>query len=529
MTQNIDALRRSALIYFKEGKYNQTLKAFDKLLSQGIVGDDLLNLAGMAHFKLGHREKAMELVKQAIKRNPGNAMLHNNLGNIYWLSGYWDEAAESTRKALQLQPDNSAIAYNLGQIYAELDRRDDAVEALKLAVEKAPGNHKAVHRLGVVHAQFGEKDDAVSCFEKVLEMEPRFVPAYFELVKAKKATPKDKDLQKNILALTRAVGLPDDRKATLYFALAEMCRNGGDEDAAFRWYERANMTVDVTFDRSDFSARVDELMSAYDADWFKSLPETTGSRRQPDGPRMIFVVGMPRSGTSLTEQILSAHSEVFGAGELTAIRDIEKRLRKRSDETVSVSTMLENLDEQALAQARQFVFNRLPGTALQFQNVIDKLPMNMLQLGLIATLFPDAAVIHCRRHPLDVILSCYFQNFLRGNAYAFNLQHLAHVYVESERLMQHWHEVLPIDIHSQSYEALTQNPESEARSLLAYAGLDWEDTVLSPESNTRAVKTASGWQIREGIHTDAVARWKRYREHLDPAVRILEAGGIPVE
>lgn len=522
---SLDGMRRRAFKLFQAGEYRQTLEVFDRILAHGVCGADLLNLAGMAHYRLGRNKQAIQLVSQAQQQDPDNPIILNNLGNIYWSGGYLNEAAGLIEQARERQPDDPMIVFNLGQIYADMDRHDEAVATLGMARKLAPDNHHIANRLGMVHAQYGERDLAEDYFRQAMEIEPRFVRAYFNLVKTTKADHTDQKLRKNILHLTMVDGLPEDKKSLLFFALAEMHRNGRDYDNAFRWYERANGAVDVRFDQTAYSESIDDIRDAWSGERLASLAEMRGETVEPAGPRMIFIVGMPRSGTSLTEQILSAHPEVEGVGELTAIRDVERAARAGR----TIGEFVAGLDRDQIRQCRAQFFQRLPDRAKKATFVTEKLPMNLMHVGLISVLFPDAAIIHCRRHPLDVTLSCFFQNFHRGNTFAFDLDNIAHVYIEMERLMAHWKTVLGERIVTLQYEELVADTETQTRRLLKHAGLSWDPAVLQPEQNRRSVKTASKWQVHDKIHSTSIGRWRHYSKHLEPAMARFRQAGFELD
>ena len=259
------------------------------------------------------------------------------------------------------------------------------------------------------------------------------------------------------------------------------------------------------------------LMAAFSGAFFE---RAAGLGSGSDRP--VFIVGMPRSGTTLVEQIISSHPRAAGAGELPDIPWLIQRLPAELGSGAGYPGCVEALDRESVQRLAGSYLDRLGLVSATTDRVTDKLPMNYMHLGLIAVLFPNAVIVHCKRDPMDTCLSCYFQNFSRDLGFCFDLEDLGFYYRHYETLMAFWAEVLPLCIHDVAYEDLVKNPEDVSRGLIEACGLEWDPRCLSPHKNRRPVKTASSWQVRQPLYKTSVARWKRYEKHLGPLKSSLD-------
>ncbi|MBI3462463.1 MAG: sulfotransferase [Planctomycetes bacterium] len=246
--------------------------------------------------------------------------------------------------------------------------------------------------------------------------------------------------------------------------------------------------------------------------------ETLRSRYGEGNPTEVpvFVVGMPRSGTTLVEQILASHPDVFGAGELPDIPSIVDTLPRYAPNQMRYPGCLAFLGPPVIRGFADAYLKRVRTLDATSERVVDKWPLNYLHLGLMALLFPRARIVHCRRDPLDTCLSCYFQRFRGDHEYSYDLAHLGSYYRTYERLISHWREVLPMPVLELHYEALIDDPQATSERLLAFCGLSWQERCLRFHESPRPVSTASNWQVRHPLYRSAVQRWRNYEAHLGP-------------
>jgi tetratricopeptide (TPR) repeat protein len=311
--------------------------------------------------------------------------------------------------------------------------------------------------------------------------------------------------------------------ATLHFALALLLEKRGAEEDAFEHYRQANALkhrllheAGRAFDPDRHDRAIDQLIAAYSPAFFQRV---RGFGLDTELP--VFIVGMPRSGTTLVEQILSRHPSVFAAGELTKGGQLAEELPIRLGTAEGYPRCLDRLDQPTAQSIAEDVRQRLARRGGPAARVTDKGPLNYLHLGLLATLFPRARVIHCRRDPRDVCVSCYFQYFQDEADFTWDLSDLGRYYRAYERLMEHWRRVLPAQPLDVVYEELVTDPEPVIRRLVAFCGLPWDDRCLASHESRRPVQTLSKLQVRRPIYTTSVGRWRRFEKHLGPLLEAL--------
>jgi hypothetical protein len=276
------------------------------------------------------------------------------------------------------------------------------------------------------------------------------------------------------------------------------------------------------FDPAVHAAYVDRLIATFTPAYFEQV---RGFGLDTDVP--IFVVGMMRSGTTLVEQILASHPLVYGAGERIELGLLASGLPRRLGVADEYPECVRHLDRATVQAVATTVLQGLQERSDGARHVVDKMPLNFLGLGLIATLFPKARIIHCQRDPVDTCLSCYLRNFAASFTFTYDLQHLGLYYRQYERLMAHWRAVLPLPIFELRYEELTAEPETHTRQLLAFCGLPWDERCLRFHETERPVRTASMLQVRQPMYRSAVGRWQRYEKHLSPLLAALAGAAEP--
>jgi tetratricopeptide (TPR) repeat protein len=490
---------------------------------------------------------ALASCERAVALGPHLAETHNNLGNALRALGRLDAAEAAFRRALQLEPDSAGRLTNLANVLADLDRRDEALTCYRRAIvldpgyvlahyglatrlrlsgdmeealesyrevlQLSPGQAVAWNDLGRALRALGRLDEAVDAFRRALAIDPDFADAYRNLAAFGQLTPGDQEIAR-LAGLAAKPGLPIEERAAAGFALAKALDDADRFDEAFAAYDCANRIYrdfctasGQHFDAEALRRRVDQAIDGFTPGFFGSVVDWGNRSELP-----VFVLGMPRSGTSLVEQIAASHSHVFGAGEL---RDIGHMV----DELGPI------VGEQDRAAIRGFAdahLERLRALGRGAERVLDKLPDNVFALGVIATLFPGARVVFCRRDPRDICLSCYFQKFsARQLVFSYDLADCAKRYLETERLTRHWHRVLPLRMLDVQYEALVDDLEGESRRLISFLGLDWEPACLDFHRTQRTVTTASGWQVRQPLYDRSVGRWRNYARHLAPLLDAL--------
>ena len=404
------------------------------------------------------------------------------------------------RRALEIEPGDAETMTNLGIALKESGDAAAAVAAHRRALEIKPGMAGTYHNLGNALVVQGDLEGAVAAFRRALEIRPGFAETYRQLADLVTFTAESRDLaaMRNLLA---GGSLGELQEMHLRFALAKAHEDVGDYDQAFVHLDRGNRLkrAAIDFDVADDEALVDRIIATF-ADTGPAAPAPAGMP--------VFVLGMPRSGTTLIEGILASHSRVHGAGELETLGRLARGLERGYPEGAAA------LEGPPLEDFREAYITAVKGLAPQAPRITDKMPGNFLHIGLIHKAFPDARVVHCVRDPVDVCLSCYRRLFAATQNFAYDLAELGRYYRAYERLMRHWHARLPGFIHDVRYEDVVADQKGETARLLEFCGLEWEDACLAFHKSDRPVGTASAVQVRRPIYGTAVKRWKHYEPHI---------------
>jgi tetratricopeptide (TPR) repeat protein len=518
-----EALDQLGLVLQDQGKLEEAVSSFRKAIRlQPDFAVAYNNLAGV-FLKQGKLGEATLTLRKAVRVDPNHPEAHYNLGNLLQAQGGYTEAASCYREALRLRPDFALTHFNLGATLVADNQPGPAVACFREAIRLQPTLAIAHANLGHLLLQEGRREQAVESFREALRHDPACANAlaavaFYGLYPL---TEPELARMRTLLADPR---LDPDEVARLHFGLAHVHDRQGACDAAFAHFRQANAVrrrlfrqAGKTFDPEEHHGWVERIVATCDASFF---PRVQDWGRESERP--VFIVGMPRSGTTLVEQILASHPQVFGAGELTEISKLIRQMPARLGINERYPDCLRLL-HPALAHelADQYVqyLQQLNATAAR---VTDKMPNNYQYLGLIAALFPWARVIHCRRDPMDVCFSCYVHDF---KDWTCDLGTLASYYREYERLMAHWRSVLPRPLLEVDYEEMVEDPETVSRRLVSFCGLEWDDRCLAHHQNERAVRTASLMQVRQPVYKSAVGRWRRYETHLRSLWEALKAGG----
>lgn len=473
----------------------------------------------------GRSSEAAAELREVVRRAPDDAQARNDLAEALLADRQPEEAALELRHAVRLLPASAGAHGNLGMVLNDLSRFDEALACFQRALQLSPGSATAHSNLAYALALQGRTDEARAEYREALRLEPTHPGVIASL--AKLAAVGEYPIGADDLARFQEVAarttLPIEQLSALHFVLAKLLDRAGQSADAFTHLIRANALRKeicrrhgLVFDLVVHRRYVDRLIAAFDAAHFQR-----SAGFGTDSPLPVFVVGMPRSGTTLTEQILASHPQVHGAGELDALPKLAAALPQQLGSSDPYPECLRRLDRPTSAALAQAHVDRLARLAPTASHVVDKLPGNLLNVGLIATLFPRAPIIHCRRDPIDTCVSCFFLDFGAASPFALDLEHLGHYHRDYERLFAHWAKVLPTPMLEVRYEEMIANPEENIRRLIAFCGLPWDDRCLRFHETQRAVRTPSDLQVRQPIYRTAVGRWKRYEAQIEPLLKIL--------
>jgi tetratricopeptide (TPR) repeat protein len=508
---------------------------------------------------MGRWDESIAAYKRALQLKPTNAAVHFNLGQAFQAADRLEEAMAEFKRTIQSEPDHFAAHASMAMVLATLQRFEQAtkyhaaaaaiqpeaaythlamgeillhkldataaIEHYRRAVEIDPDNAATWNRLGMALRAAGRFDEAADCFRRVLAIQPGSATGYKGLVATGRVGSDSKDIEKLTAMINHSI-LTSEERISIGFALGKMLDDADRYEEAFGRFAEANGLVkqqrELTGERYNpavMHSMVDELIKIYTPSFFEARREWGDPSEVP-----VFVVGMPRSGTTLVQQIAASHPQAHGAGELRDINQIEQS-GGRTDLT---STAMGWSPEPIRKAAEQYLrhVRELNPTA---SRVVDKMPGNVLALGFICTLFPRARVILCRRDPRDNCLSCFFQLFATGNLFAFDLAHCGENYLATDRLMEHWKRVLPLRMLEMQYESVVADLEGQSRRLIEFLGLPWDPACLEFYRAKNTVLTASVWQVRQPIYSSSVGRWRHYEKHLGPLLEVLGRGERPGE
>jgi tetratricopeptide (TPR) repeat protein len=533
-------------VLYQKGELHEALASYRESLRIKADSPMVLHNLGNIFSSLHRFEEAQESYEAALRLQP-NALTYYNLGNLLLSAQRPGEAVDNFLLALRLNP-NFAEAYNnLGNAFRNLGRKDDAEQSYRQALTLRPQNANALTNLGVILMEKAQYDEALRHFRQALELDPAHLQA--AVGEARIFEKQDKldqacarltpilesgskipevallfgALCKHMRRCDDAVAMMEDilasdfstisiyQRILLHFELGRLLDARGEYDRAFAHFERGNTLKANDFDPEAHGRYLEGIMRIYDKDFIATAPRATIRSTRP-----IFIVGVPRSGTSLVEQILASHPQVCGGGELEEILQIVDDLPAVLGTDAPYPQCAPALTVDVCDRLSHRYLEKIEAISHGAPHVTDKMPANFKHLGLIAQLFPEARIIHCVRDPLDTCLSCYFQHFSPSITYANDLGHLGAYYRQYQRLMRHWEEVLDIPMLKVDYETLIADQERISRAMVEFCGLPWDDRCLRFHETQRVVATASYDQVRRPLYAHSVNRWKNYEKHLAP-------------
>jgi len=512
-----DACNNLGNILSLEGKYKEAAESFEQALHINPNFTAAYVNLGFALQRLGKLDRAIASLQEALRRKADDAQACCYLGTAYRDQGRYDEAETCFRRAIKIKPDYTEAFGNLGNALRHQGKLDEALESFEHALQLKPDSIDAVAGVAAVLEKQARHAQACELLLPLIETGTSNANAAITFGLISRHT----DRREEAIALMKRVletdGLEAIEQQRLHFGLGQLYDDIDEHDWAFAHYRQANESKHYDIKpKPQVKIFVDNLIKTYTPALMFGLPRAASPSEQP-----VFIVGMLRSGTSLVEQILASHPAVFGADELMDIINIANSLPATLRTNEPYPRCVESLDQVAIDRIARSYLDRLEDLSGGATRVTDKMPHNFLHLGLIELLFPGARVIHCLRDPLDTCLSCYFQDFGARHTYTGDLVHLGEHYVQYERLMRHWQEVLSIPMLEVRYEELVMDQERLSRSMVEFCGLEWDDRCLQFYKNDRVVKTASYDQVRRPIYQKSIARWKHYEAHLDPLITAL--------
>jgi tetratricopeptide (TPR) repeat protein len=493
------------------GRIADAVAAFQRAVASNPRYGDAYFRLGIALEKLGDIGGAIVAYDRATELLPSLTEAWFRAGALVHTLGHRDEAIGCFRRAAATGGKTSFGRLGKARALLTEDRNQEAEQVLRKTLALDPRNAIAHDLLGNLLSEFGRFDEARECFQRAIAIAPLLAGCYYDLVRCRPVTGDEDGLLQRMQAALDTPGLEAEQRLRLHLAIGKAAEDLGDYGLAMQHFDSADTVRrgSVPFDSAAFSTEIDRLIARYTPELIAQAPELGTCDATP-----VLIIGMPRSGTTLVEQIVSMHPEV-GAGDELHFWNERGAVWHRSG--------ADGNEKSFLAKAAADYLGVLRTVSRKAVRVTDKMPFNFLWAGLIHLAFPRATIIHCRRTAIDTALSIHQTHFNPRLAFPTGGAELVAYFHSYERLIEHWQSVLPAERFIEvDYEELTRAPEPVIRRIVAACGLMWHDACLRPESNPRAVRTPSKWQTRQPIYRTSVARWRRYEPWLGPLRALVD-------
>ena len=498
--------------YKEQGQLEGAAKMFQVAISINPKYAEAYFNLGVVHQALNRLEDAVKSYLKAIEITTNYPEAYNNLGTSLYELGRLKSSIESLEWAVAYKHDFSEAHNNLGRSLNDYGRIEDAIKSFKDAITHKSDYAKAYFNLALSLKDIGDKKGFLKNIEKTLEIRPEWGAANYHLSQVIKYKKNDPEAAKMLLFLDRG-DLDMTDRINLNFALAKANEDMGNHDEQFKLLEEGNQ---LRKKELNYSIERDIQLFSRIKEAFNPIPSFVGkAKSKANSLKPIFILGMPRSGTSLVHQILDSHNAVYGAGELNHLnKSVFPFIRENNNNNES------SFSSKDLLFVHDKYLDSLVDLNVHERIIVDKMPLNFRYVGFILTAFPDAKILHMKRDPIATCWSIY-KSFFNGNAYSFNQEDLAQYYRLYIDLMGFWDKLFPNKIYNVCYEDLTTDQEMETRNLLKYCDLEWDENCLNFHKNKTAVKTTSSMQVRQKMYQGSSEVWKRYEKYLQPLIKGL--------
>ena len=505
--------------HHKAGRLQESEKLCRQVLQKNPRHVDALRMLGLIAAAAGDLDNAEHLLRQVLEHAPDHAPAMFELGRVLKEMDRPEEAIEVYRELLAQQPDNPKVHYRLAGVLGPAALTEESAAAYRRCLELAPKHAGAWLGLGHMLKTLGEQEQGIAAYQRCLELEPEFGEAYYSLANLKTYRFQDTEIEEMKQRMD-GEEINDTSRVNFLFALAKAYEDRKDYQQAWHYYEEGNarQRMLVSYDPVQTETVNDDLVTFFNADYFKTHRGVGHLDQAP-----IFILGLPRSGSTLVEQIIASHSQVEGTSELPYIGRLTKSLNHNRADGMKYPQVMAELEPRHFNRLGQDYLelaarHRLEGTA----RFIDKMPNNFPSVGFIHSILPNAKIIDARRHPMDACLGNLRQLYARGQTFSYDQCDIGEYYLQYLRMMAHWEEVLPGRVLRVQYEDTVADLESQVRRILDYLELPWEESCLHYHDTDRAVRTASSEQVRQPIYTSGLGFWHNYEPYLEELREILE-------
>ena len=501
--------------HLQASRFRKAENAFKKILVEDENNIDALRFMGILAFKSGNHDIAEAMFTRALQVDPTYTLVWANLAQVFSVTGQLDKAKKSFKNILNMEPKNGLIWAEYGTVLTKLARYSDGKDAYLKALKFKPNSPRVYLSLGHVYKTMGEIDNSINSYKSTIKQNNLSGEAYWSLANLKTYS-FTKDEIKNMEA-TLDTEISDIERCQMHFALGKAYEVKKDYNNSFINYSKGNRVKKglIKYSSRETSEKTKKVLDFFIEENISSLSNSSTLDRDP-----IFVLGMPRSGSTLVDQIISSHSMVDGTQELPNIIKIAAELNNDSDD--NYPEVLEDFKSNELSALGLDYIRETKWARESAPFFIDKMPNNFIHIGLIKTILPNAKIIDTRRDAMDTCFSCFKQFFARGQLFTYSLEDLGNYYVDYIKAMNHWHKVYGEDIYTVHYDNVINNTESTIRELIEYCELPFEDNCLEFYKSSRPVKTPSAEQVRQPIYKSGLNYWKNYADFLSPLKKIID-------
>ena len=496
-------------------RYRKAEDAFKKVLIEDENNIDALRFMGILAFKSGNHDIAEAMLTKALKLDPTYSLVWANLAQVFSVTGQLDKAKKSFKNILNMEPKNGLIWAEYGTVLTKLANYEEGRDAYLKALEFKPDSPRVHLSLGHVYKTIGEIDNSIDSYKNTILQNNLSGEAYWSLANLKTYSFSENEIKD--MEDTLKGDMSDIERSQMHFALGKAYEVKKDFDKSFKNYYEGNKVKKglIKYSSDDTTDNTKRILNFFNKENIQKLAKSSTGDRDP-----IFVLGMPRSGSTLVDQIISSHSKVDGTQELPNIIKIAAELNTNNQK--NYPEVLKELDESKLSNLGKDYISETAWARDSAPFFIDKMPNNFIHIGLIKTILPNAKIIDTRRDPMDTCFSCFKQFFARGQLFTYSLEDLGNYYTDYIRAMNHWHNVYGKDIYTVHYDNVINKTEETIRELIDYCELPFEKECLEFYNSSRPVKTPSAEQVRQPIYKSGLNYWKNYEKHLLPLKKIID-------
>ena len=495
-------------------RFRKAEDAFKKVLIEDKNNIDALRFMGILAYKTGNHDIAEKMFVKALMLDPTYSIVWANLAHVYTVTGQLDKAKKSFQNILKMDPENGLIWAELGTVLNKLANYKDGRDAYLKSIELKPDSPRVYLSLGHVYKTMGDIDNSIESYKETIKYNNLSGEAYWSLANLKTYKFTNNEIEEMEKALKSEMS--DIEKCQMYFALGKAYEVEKDFDNSFKNYSKGNKIKKEeseysSMDTTDNTSKVIQFFNE------KKLMQLSSSKTLDRDP--IFVLGMPRSGSTLIDQIISSHSMVDGTQELPNIIKIAADLKRKNN---LYPEILDEIDEDEITELGEKYLNGTRWARDSAPYFIDKMPNNFIHIGLIKTILPNAKIIDTRRDAMDTCFSCFKQFFARGQLFTYSLEDLGKYYSDYIKAMNHWHKVFGDQIYTVHYDNVINDTENTIKELIKYCELPFENECLEFYKSSRPVKTPSAEQVRQPIYKSGLNYWKNFEEHLQPLKKVID-------